>query len=116
MKNDSGIISVSTPVPSVNTDNPPVFTATPEPALPDGTFSIASKKEAVQLFIDQYVDDYEGLRLVSECFAEDVKMVSDADLDIVVDNTKLKGSVIIAGSVDNNMLINKLVQEGRSLM
>ena len=46
MKNDSGIISVSTPVPSVNTDNPPVFTATPEPALPDGTFSIASKKRS----------------------------------------------------------------------
>lgn len=113
VKNDSGIISVSTPVPSVNTDNPPVFTATPEPALPDGTFTIASQKEAVQLFIDQYVNDYEGLRLVSECFAEDVKMVSDADLDIVVDNTKLKGSVIIAGSVDNNMLINKLVQEGK---
>lgn len=65
------------------------------------------------MFIDQYVNDYEGLRLVSECFAEDVKMVSDADLDIVVDNTKLKGSVIIAGSVDNNMLINKLVQEGK---
>lgn len=113
VKNDSGIISVSTPVPSVNTDTPPVFTATPEPALPDGTFTIASKKEAVQLFIDQYVNDYEGLRLVSECFAEDIKMVSDADLDIVVDNTKLKGSVIIAGSVDNNMLINKLVQEGK---
>lgn len=113
VKNDSDIIPVSTPDSSVSTGNPPVLTAAPEPALSDGTFTVVSGQDAVQLFIDQYSEDYEGLKLVSECFAEDVKMVSDADLDIVADTAKLKGSVIIAGSVDNNMLIDKLVKEGK---
>lgn len=80
---------------------------------PDGLFTIASKKEAVKLYIDENADDYEGLRLVSESFADDVRKVSDAEPDIVTDSNKITGSVIIVGSIGKNMLIDKLVSEGK---
>lgn len=81
--------------------------------IPDGIFTIASNNRAVSLYIDENADDYEGLRLVSESFADDVKKVSGADVNIVTDYNELKGSVIIVGSVGNNALIDRFAAEGK---
>ncbi len=96
-----------------NNDVP--YTSTPPEAAkkPDGQFVIASNKEAVKLYIDEDSDDYEGLKLAAESFAEDVRKVSDAEPEIVTDSSKLSGSVIIVGSVGENELIDKLVSEGK---
>lgn len=101
-----------------NNDINPNTEATPNPVptsspLPDGVFTIASNGNAAQLFIDGYTDDYEGLRLVSGSFADDVNKVSGTDMDIVVESNELKGSVIIVGSLGRNMLIDGLVSEGK---
>lgn len=89
-------------------------TGSPSPTeLPDGIFTIASGKNAVKLYIDYDSDDYEGLELVSKSFADDVRRVSDTDIDIVTDEKELSGSVIIAGSIGKNKLIDKLIDAGK---
>ena len=104
---------VNIAVPPVNTHEPPMLTTPSAMPLSDGTFTLAANKKAAQLYIDPSACDYEGLKLVSECFAEDVKMVSDADVSIEEDSSYLSGTVIIAGTIENNTLINSLAESGK---
>lgn len=86
-------------------------TAQPTPTEEPGReYVIASKGKAQQLVLDAGAKDYKGLKLVAECFQSDVKLVSDADLDIVTDTSKMTGIPIIAGSIGNNQLIDTMIQ------
>lgn len=115
VKKTKGTVPVNTSVLPAKTNNPPMPATPPASASPhsDGTFTLASDKKAAQLYIDNSASDYEGLKLVSECFAEDVKMVSDADVSIEEDSSHLSGTVIIAGTIENNTLINSLAESGK---
>lgn len=60
------------------TGNPVVQPTTADPTAPpkaDGTFVLASENRSSQVFLDETGEDYEGLALVANCLAEDIKMV-----------------------------------------
>lgn len=98
------------------TGNPTIQPTAADPtASPkaDGTFVLASENRSSQIFLDETGEDYEGLALVANCLAEDVKMVADADMDIVTNKEDLTGTPVIAGSIGNNAVIDSLIAEGK---
>lgn len=100
-------VSAVPALPSGGIDKP---TPTEKPAK---DYVLADSGKAQQLYLDGDGADYNGLRLVAECFQKDVKMVSDADLDIVTDVGQITGIPIIAGSIGNNGLIDTMIEQGR---
>lgn len=102
------ILPVATPAqsPSVSPES------TPTP-IPDGDFVLASTSGVSQVYLNPDADEYKGLNMVAECFSKDVNMVSGAQPDIVTDVKKLKGNVIIFGSIGNNPMIDRLISEGK---
>lgn len=89
-------------------------TAQPTPTEEPGReYVLASAGTSQQLVLDAEGADYKGLKLVAECFKDDVKLVSDADVDIVTDTSKITGIPIIAGSIGNNRLIDNMIQNGK---
>ncbi len=100
-------VSAAPTLPSGETEKP---TPTEKPAK---DYMLADSGKAQQLYLDAEGADYNGLRLVAECFQKDVKMVSDAELDIVTDVRQIAGIPIIAGSIGNNGLIDNMIEHGR---
>lgn len=80
---------------------------------PQREYVLASAGKSEQMYLDPNGADFEGLRLIAECFQEDVKLVSDADLDIVTDVSKMTGVPIIVGSIGNNQLIDTMIEHGK---
>lgn len=100
-------VSATPTLPSGKTEKP---TPTEKPAK---DYMLADSGKAQRLYLDAEGADYNGLRLVAECFQKDVKMVSDAELDIVTDVGQIAGIPIIAGSIGNNGLIDNMIEHGR---
>lgn len=81
--------------------------------LPEGDFTVASSSEKAQIYVNPDTDEYNGLKMVADCFAEDVDMVTDEKPEIVTDSSKLGGNVIIFGSIGNNRIIDNLISDGK---
>ncbi len=75
--------------------------------------SLVASGEAAAIFIDPQAEDYAGLRRVADSFTEDIKLVTGIKPAIAAVAGMLRGTVIIAGTVGNNSLIDELVQKGR---
>lgn len=95
--------------PPVTTAVVPVVTADPnriDYVLEDGGM-------AAQMYIDADAKDYEGLKLVADCFTSDVKLVTDTDMSIESDTSQLSGTPVIAGSIGNNKIIDSLIASNK---
>ncbi|WP_253205825.1 glycosyl hydrolase 115 family protein [Clostridium estertheticum] len=78
----------------------------------EATVSLVTELEAIMIYVDSKGKDYGGLRLVALSFADDINMVTGITPLISMDIKQLNGTVVIAGSIGNNDLIDSLVKEG----
>lgn len=88
-------------------------TGTPRPPLDQ--FVVASADRSVPVYVDEKGDDYDGLSLIAESFAEDVAMVAQSGKasEVVNKTQDLKGTAIIVGSIGNNDVIDSLISAGK---
>lgn len=117
------VASVSqTPAPTAGNDNK--TTATPEPTPTEvpvlqqnepGNFIIASDVSSADIYVDKNGADYDGLSLIAKSFQGDVNVVSakGAKPRVVNEASQIRESAIIAGSIGNNDVIDKLIAEGK---
>lgn len=98
-------------VPSASpvTTPPAAPSATPK----DGVYVLAEQGRSAQIFLDEKGADFEGLKLVANCLADDIKLVADAAADVVTKTEDLEGTPVIAGSIGNHALIDSLIREGK---
>lgn len=75
--------------------------------------ALVSGGKAASIYIDSNGKDYDGLSLVTKSFADDVTLVTGVTPDIVTDASKLSGTAVIAGSIGNNQIIDKLISSGK---
>lgn len=75
-------------------------------------FTLAADGKAAGIYIDPKGKDFEGLCLVAQSFAADVHLVSGAESSIVTQKEQLAGTAVIAGSIGNNDIIDRLIAEG----
>ena len=68
--------------------------------------------KSAMIYIDSKGKDYDGLSLVARSFAEDINIVTGKRPLVSTDIKQLNGTVVIAGSIGNNDLIDYLVTEG----
>ena len=76
------------------------------------TVSLVASGHAVEIYIDPNGKDFNGLNLVAHSFSQDVGLVTGITPAVVTEDENLEGTVIIAGSIGNNRLIDKLVENG----
>jgi hypothetical protein len=76
-------------------------------------FTIVKNGKATKIYVDSKGKDYDGLSLVSQSFANDVHMVTGMTPTVTTDVSRLEGTVVIAGSIGNNDLIDALISEGK---
>lgn len=74
--------------------------------------TIAALGKTADIYIDSEGKDYNGLKLVAKSFAEDVKLVTEVTPVVVTDTKELKGTIVIAGSIGNNIIIDSLIEKG----
>lgn len=70
---------------------------------------IISQEKVPDIYIDIKGEDYNGLKLVAESFAEDINMVTEAKPKVLTDLKEIKKTVIIVGSIGNNDIIDTLI-------
>lgn len=75
--------------------------------------AIVEKGEAVKLYVDPKGKDYKGINLAASAFARDVNLVTGITPLIETEAGRLNGTVIVAGSVGNNAVIDQLISQGR---
>ena len=68
---------------------------------------------AAAIYVDPNGSDYDGLSLVAQSFASDVNLVTGITPSIITNKNLLSGTVLIAGSIGNNDLIDSLIAAGR---
>ncbi|PYG85629.1 glycosyl hydrolase family 115 (putative glucuronidase) [Ruminiclostridium sufflavum DSM 19573] len=73
---------------------------------------IATGGKTAAIYIDSKGKDYNGLKLVAESFAADVNLVTGLMPAVVTNIDGIKGTVIIAGTVGNNDIIDSLINKG----
>lgn len=98
----------NTEAPAPTTD--PLLTTQKE-----GSFTVAAKNSAVDLYVDEKGKDYDGLSLVAKSVAEDIALVSkdSAKANVVSRADQLKEYAVIAGSIGNNDVIDALIASGK---
>jgi len=74
--------------------------------------TLVTTVKAAMIYVDLKGKDYDGLSLVARSFAEDINMITEATPLVSTDKKQLNGTVVIAGSIGNNDLIDSLVTEG----
>lgn len=74
--------------------------------------TIVASGKAAAIYIDSKGNDYKGLKLVANSFAEDVNLVTGVTPTVVTDVRELKETVVIAGSIGNNKIIDSLITKG----
>ncbi len=76
-------------------------------------FTIVKDKKVSKIYIDAKGRDYEGLSLVAESFANDINLVAGTVPMVTTDISILDSTIIVAGSIGNNDLIDALISEGK---
>lgn len=74
--------------------------------------TIAAAGKAADMYIDSKGKDYNGLKLVANSFTEDINLVTGAAPEVVTAAEGLKETVLIAGSIGNNDIIDSLISKG----
>jgi hypothetical protein len=74
--------------------------------------TIAAGGKAASIYIDPKGQDYNGLRVVANSFAEDINLVAGVIPEVKTTVNDLKETVIIAGSIGNNDIIDSLISKG----
>ncbi|MBU3112520.1 glycosyl hydrolase 115 family protein [Clostridium lacusfryxellense] len=74
--------------------------------------TLVTAAKVVAIYVDSKGKDYDGLSLVARSFAEDINIVTGKTPLISTDIKQLNGTVVIAGSIGNNDLIDSLVVDG----
>jgi len=69
--------------------------------------------EAAKIYIDSGGADYDGISLVARSFADDIALVTGTSPAIVTDGKELAGTIVIAGSIGNNNLLESLIAQGK---
>lgn len=67
---------------------------------------------AVQIYINPSDTNYKGIRIAAEAFAGDVFLVTGKKPEIISSADELTGSAIVVGTMKQNPLIAKAVEEG----
>lgn len=75
-------------------------------------FILAAPDQAVQIYLDPKGTDYNGLRRVAESFGADIELVSGITPVMITQLEQLAGTVVIAGPIGGNELIDRLIAEG----
>ena len=77
--------------------------------------AIALVKEGASawFYVDSKGKDYDGLSLIAKSFAKDVNTITGITPTITSDINQLKNTVLVAGSIGNNVLIDTLIAESR---
>ncbi|AIQ59968.1 glycosyl hydrolase 115 family protein [Paenibacillus borealis] len=75
-------------------------------------FILAAPDQAVQIYLDPKGTDYNGLRRVADSFGADIKLVSGITPVMITQLEQLAGTVVIAGPIGGNELIDRLIAEG----
>lgn len=73
---------------------------------------LANKDKVANIYIDPKADDYDGLSLVAESFTEDMELVVGTKPQVITDESLLKDTVVIAGSIGNNEVIDRFIGNG----
>ncbi|MDR1701023.1 MAG: glycosyl hydrolase 115 family protein, partial [Lachnoclostridium sp.] len=105
------VLPTSTVIASPSASPVVISSPTLMPSSEPGEFLIASNKQSVPMYLDSSGEDYEGLKLVADCFVDDIKLISDADMEIQTDLSQVENNPIIAGSIGNNDVIDRLISE-----
>jgi hypothetical protein len=78
----------------------------------ESNVTLAAAGKATSIYVDSKGKDYEGLSLVAKSFAEDINNITGITPVISKNIEELNGTVIIAGSIGNNDIIDALIAEG----
>jgi hypothetical protein len=76
------------------------------------TITLATEGKAISIYLDSKGKDYEGLSLVVKSFAEDINSITGITPVISTNIEQLNGTVVIAGSIGNNQIIDELITKG----
>lgn len=82
---------------------------TNQPSKGDGYFTIVSPQSSATIFFDQ--NDYKVAHKASQLFASDIEMISGKKPILKSSNEKLKGNIIIIGTIGKNQFIDQLIAE-----
>ena len=80
----------------------------------DGCFAIVNQKFSASIYFD--TADYEAVQRSAQLFASDIEMISDKKPLMLSDSKKLKGNIIIVGTIGKNQLIDRLIAEKRLIV
>ncbi|MEK5438529.1 MULTISPECIES: glycosyl hydrolase 115 family protein [Paenibacillus] len=80
--------------------------------MPTQELILVKQGKAAKIYVDPKGKDYAGLRRVAQSFAADVKQVTEVEPEIHAQLKALDGTVIIAGSIGSNELIDRLIAKG----
>lgn len=84
-------------------------------------FLLSNGQQAASVYIDTAHEEisadgdneYCGMKLIADTFAEDVRLVTGASADVVTSTADLSGTAIIAGTVGGNEIIDALIANGK---
>lgn len=74
--------------------------------------TISAAGKAAAIYIDSKGKDYSGLKLIANSFAEDVNLVVGVTPAVETIWKDLKETIIVAGSIGNNDIIDSLISKG----
>lgn len=85
----------------------------PVVSLPTSGISLVKDGKTIPIYIDQKGTDYDGISLAASAFTGDVSLVTGQQPELITDSSKLTGTVMIAGSIGNNEIIDTLIADGK---
>jgi len=79
---------------------------------------LVCEEKCAPIIIDTKGKDFKGIKLVAESFAEDVDLITGIKPEIIEDMIddklkKLRGTVVIVGSIGNSHIIDSLIEQKR---
>jgi hypothetical protein len=80
----------------------------------DEYFTIVNQKLSASIYFD--TADNKAVHKTAQLFTSDIEMISDKKLLILTDSKKLKGNIIIVGTIGKNQLIDRLIAEKRLIV
>ncbi len=77
----------------------------------DGFFAISKEGKSTSLLVSS--DDFPGVRRVASHLQSDIYKVTNAEPELIINNSAEKKEIIIIGTITKNPLIDKLIVEGK---
>ncbi len=76
--------------------------------------TLVSDEETTTIYIDPEGDDYDGIKLATKAFAKDIQLITGQSPQILTQISEIQtgqGTIVIAGSIGNNRIIDQLIDE-----